>query len=76
MQKSSNIMLPLFSAFIAYTMPLALGVYWLLGSAIQVIQQMVINRKVKKDSEVLILKEGNINEKNKRTSGKNSRRGN
>lgn len=67
MQKTSTFMLPLLSAFISYSMPLALGVYWLLGSILQIIQQFVITKIIKKDekNEVLILKEGNIDEKNK-----------
>lgn len=67
MQKTTNLMLPMFSAIIAYSMPLALGVYWLLGSIIQVIQQLVINKIIKKDQENqnLKLKVGSSDEKSK-----------
>ncbi|MNP00267.1 Membrane protein insertase YidC [compost metagenome] len=61
MQKTTNLMLPVFSAIIAYTMPLALGVYWLIGNIIQIIQQEFINRVIKKDlakDKSLNLKEG------------------
>ena len=58
MQKSMNMMMPLLSASIAYSMPLALGVYWLFGNILQIIQQMVISRIMKKDEEKLALKEG------------------
>lgn len=55
MQKSMNLMMPLFSGFIAYTMPLALGVYWLFGNILQIVQQLIINKVIKKDKEKLAL---------------------
>lgn len=58
MQKSMNLMMPIFSAFIAYTMPLALGVYWLLGNIWQIGQQMVITKIIQKDEEKLALGKG------------------
>jgi YidC/Oxa1 family membrane protein insertase len=64
MQKTNNIMLPLLSGFISYTMPLALGVYWLFGNILQIIQQIVINRYIiKKDENLTLEKGGVINEK-------------
>lgn len=44
MQKSMNFMMPALSGFIAFTMPLALGVYWLIGSMCQIAQQSVISK--------------------------------
>ena len=65
MQKTSNITLPLMSGIIAYTMPLALGVYWLFGNIIQIIQQLVISKMTNKKKELLELNKGGaINEKN------------
>lgn len=59
MQKTTNIMMPLLSGFISYTMPLALGVYWLLGNILQIVQQFIINKIVKKDKEkILALEKG------------------
>lgn len=49
MQKSTNLMMPLFSGMIAYTMPLALGIYWLLSSILQIVQQYGINLIIKSD---------------------------
>lgn len=60
MQKSMNLFMPLLTGFIAYTMPLALGVYWLFGNVLQIIQQQFINFVVKKDKEKLALNEGGI----------------
>lgn len=59
MQKTTNLMMPLMSAFFSYAMPLALGVYWLFGSMLQFVQQFVINFVVKKDKEkILALEKG------------------
>ncbi|MDD3303317.1 MAG: YidC/Oxa1 family membrane protein insertase [Clostridia bacterium] len=58
MQKSMNIMMPLLSASISYTMPLALGIYWLFGNILQIFQQLLTNWIIKKDKEKLALDEG------------------
>lgn len=59
MQKTTNLMMPLMSAFFSYATPLALGVYWLFGSMLQFVQQFVINLVVKKDKEkILALEKG------------------
>lgn len=61
MQKSMNLMMPLLSASISYSMPIALGIYWLLGSIISIIQQLLTNKYInieKNDKEILSLKGG------------------
>lgn len=59
MQKTTNLLMPLMSAFFSYAMPLALGVYWLFGSMLQFVQQFIINKIVKKDKEkILALEKG------------------
>ena len=59
MQKTTNLMMPLMSAFFSYAMPLALGVDWLFGSMLQFVQQFIINKIVKKDKEkILALEKG------------------
>lgn len=62
MQKSMNIMLPLLNAFIAYTWPITLGIYYLFSNILGVIQQEFINRVVlkkgSKKEEVLALGKG------------------
>ncbi|MDF2866028.1 MAG: hypothetical protein K0R72_846 [Clostridia bacterium] len=70
MQKSMNFMMPMLSGFIAFTMPLALGVYWLVGSMCQIAQQSFISKLIKeqKNEENSFLLEsdkgGKGNEKN------------
>lgn len=62
MQKSMNIMMPLFNAFIAYTWPITLGIYYLFSNILGVIQQEIINRfvlkKGNKKEEILALGKG------------------
>lgn len=62
MQKSMNVMMPLLSASIAYSMPLALGIYWLLGSILGILQQVFINKfvKNKEDKDLLGESKGGI----------------
>jgi len=43
-----NVM-PLMSGFFALTMPAGLGLYWLIGSLFQLVQQLVINKHIHND---------------------------
>lgn len=52
-QKTMNMMMPLLSAYIAYIMPLSLGIYWLLGNVLQIITQWIINIMLKKKTMML-----------------------
>ena len=49
-QKGMTTMMPFLSAYIAYIMPLALGVYWLIGSVIQILTHWLIKKMLKKDT--------------------------
>lgn len=55
-QKTMNLMMPILSAFIAYTMPLALGIYWLIGNILQMLTQWIVNVIIKKKK--IMLQEG------------------
>lgn len=54
MQKTNALMLPILSGVFAYMMPLALGLYWLIGNIIQIIQQIVVNKFCSKKQTTLI----------------------
>lgn len=60
MQKSMNLTMPLMSGLIAYSTPLALGIYWLFGNILQIFQQLFISYKIKSDNkkEILALDKG------------------
>lgn len=49
MQKTNNLIFPIFSGMISYYTPLALGIYWLIGSILQILQQYYIYYIIKKD---------------------------
>ena len=62
--KMMNTMMPLMSAFFCYTLPAGMGLYWIAGSVVRSIQQVVINKHIDKmDLQELI-------EKNKEKSAK------
>lgn len=62
--KTMNMVMPIMSAFFCYTLPAGLGLYWIAGSVVRSIQQVVINKYMDKiDLNDLI-------EKNKEKSAK------
>lgn len=46
--KTMNLMMPLFSVFMCFTLPVGLGLYWIVSAVVRTIQQIVINRKLAK----------------------------
>lgn len=55
--KAMTTFMPLFSGFICLSLPIGVGLYWVAGSAFQIIQQFFINKYFEKmDMDVLIAK--------------------
>lgn len=55
--KTMNMMMPLMSAFFCFTLPAGMGVYWIAGSVVRCIQQIIINKHIDKmDVDELIKK--------------------
>ena len=55
--KMMNTMMPLMSAFFCFTLPAGMGLYWIAGSVVRSIQQILINRHIDKmDIEEVIKK--------------------
>lgn len=46
--KTMNTIMPLFSAWLCFTLPSGLGLYWVAGSVVRSIQQIVINKHIDK----------------------------
>ena len=46
--QTMNTVMPIFSAFICLTLSMGIGIYWIVGAVIRIIQQVVINRKIGK----------------------------
>lgn len=63
--KMMNTMMPIMSAFFCFTLPAGMGLYWIAGSVVRSIQQIVINRHIDKiDIDELIKK--NVDKRNKK----------
>ena len=55
--KTMNMMMPIMSAFFCFTLPAGMGVYWIAGSVVRSIQQIIINKHIDKiDIDELIKK--------------------
>lgn len=53
--RTMNTIMPLFSAFICYQLPIGVGLYWIAGSVIRAAQQVFINKRIDKmDVEAMI----------------------
>ena len=46
--KTMNMIMPIMSAFFCYTLPSGLGLYWISGSLVRSVQQVVINKHIDK----------------------------
>ena len=46
--KSVNVIMPLFSAFMCFTLPIGIGIYWIAGAVVRSIQQAIINKHLEK----------------------------
>lgn len=44
--KTMNTMMPLFSLFMVFTLPVGLGIYWIAGSVVRSVQQLVVNKRM------------------------------
>ena len=44
--KTMNIMMPIMSAIFCWTLPAGMGIYWISGSIIRSVQQVIINRHI------------------------------
>lgn len=63
--KAMNTFMPLFSAFMCFTLPAGLGIYWVAGAVVRSIQQVAINKYIDKmDLEEEIKK--NVEKRNNR----------
>ena len=55
--KTMNLMMPLMSLFIAFTVPVGLGLYWIAGAVVRIVQQYFLNKHFEKiDLESIIEK--------------------
>ena len=68
--KMMNTMMPLMSAFFCFTLPAGMGLYWIAGSVVRSIQQVVINKHIDKmDIEEIIKKNESKREEKLKKAG-------
>lgn len=44
--KTMNTMMPLFSLFMVFSLPVGLGIYWIAGSVVRSAQQLIVNKRM------------------------------
>lgn len=64
MSKSMNIMMPLMTGFFTFTLPSGMGIYWIISSAVQIVQQLVLNYYFNKKGDEVVVKVPDKNRKN------------
>ena len=63
--KTMNMVMPIMSAFFCYTLPAGMGLYWIAGSVVRSIQQVIINKHIDKmDLDEVIKK--NVEKRNEK----------
>ena len=68
--KTMNTVLPLFSLFMVFSVPVGVGIYWIAGSVIRFIQQFFLNKYMKNlDLDVIIEKNKEKEKKRKEKQG-------
>ena len=67
-----NKIMPLFSFFICLSMPIGIGIYWILGSVVQIIQTFFFDRHFAKMDVDKLVKENIEKASKKKASGKKS----
>lgn len=58
--KTMNTIMPLFSAWLCFTLPSGMGLYWVAGSVVRSIQQVVINKHIDKMDFDEIIKKNSV----------------
>ena len=67
--KTMNTTMPLMSAFFCLTLPVGMGIYWIIGAVVRSIQQLVVNKHIDKmDLDDIVKK--NIEKANKKREKK------
>lgn len=71
--KTMNYTMPIFSAFMCYSLPAGLGLYWIAGAVIRGVQQVVINKHIDKiDIDEMIKKNMEKAEEKAKSYNKNA----
>lgn len=71
MSKSMNMMMPIMTGFFTFSLPSGIGIYWIISSVMQIIQQYALDKYLNEKEDDFVVKIPNKNRKN----GKKRRRG-
>ncbi len=67
MTKSMNLMMPLMTGFFTFSLPSGIGIYWIISSVMQVVQQYIINKIFDRKEDDFVVK---VPDKNRKRSKK------
>ena len=67
MAKSMNLMMPLMTGFFTFTLPSGIGIYWIISSVMQMVQQFILNKYFDRKEDDFVVK---LPEKNRKNSKK------
>lgn len=70
--KTMNMIMPIMSAFFCYTLPAGMGLYWVAGSVVRSIQQVIINKHIDKMDLDEIIKQ-NVEKSGKKKERRDAR---
>ncbi len=64
MNKSMTLMMPIMTGFFTFTLPSGIGIYWIISSVMQIIQQYVLNKYFENREDDFVVKLPDKNRKN------------
>ena len=67
MTKSMNLMMPIMTGFFTFTLPSGIGIYWIISSAMQMVQQFILSKYFDRKEDDFVVK---VPEKNRKNSKK------
>lgn len=67
MTKSMSLMMPIMTGFFTFTLPSGIGIYWIISSVMQMVQQFILNKYFDKKEDDFVVK---LPEKNRKNSKK------
>lgn len=67
MSRSMNVMMPIMTGFFTFTLPSGIGIYWIISSVMQMVQQFILNKYFDRKEDDFVVK---LPEKNRKNSKK------
>ncbi|MBO5060001.1 MAG: YidC/Oxa1 family membrane protein insertase [Clostridia bacterium] len=64
MSKSMNMMMPIMTGFFTFTLPSGIGIYWIISSVMQMVQQFILNKYFDRKEDDFVVKLPDKNRKN------------